>query len=169
VHVSVTPDDGRVFRAPIEVTLTDKTRAILDGWPGATPNEFVENLLAVLTFAAVNEGDPERRGRLEGLLVAIKEVGVSLTSEVLAKVFTAVIPFQFGEELCTKLEAYFAACGISTLTTRAEPGITEPVAGDPHAPRDKSGQCARPRSAARSQRWPFRSRRVRPYPSPPLA
>jgi hypothetical protein len=80
--------DGRVISFPLEVTLTEKTRAILDGWPGAAPSELVENLLAVLASAAADEQDPARKGRLEALASALKDVGVSLASEVIAKVVT---------------------------------------------------------------------------------
>lgn len=81
-------DDGSTHVIPVEISLTGKSREVLDGWPGATPRELVDNLLAVLTFVAANEPDPQRRGRLEGLVTAIKDVGVAVTSEVLAKVIT---------------------------------------------------------------------------------
>jgi hypothetical protein len=68
--------------------VTEKAHAILDGWPGAAPEEVVQNLLAVIAVAAAGEPDPTRKGRLEKLGAAIGEVGVSITSEVIAKVLT---------------------------------------------------------------------------------
>jgi hypothetical protein len=83
---TIVGDDGRRSDFPGEVALTDRAHAVLDGWPGASPTELVENLLAVLVRSAAEEGDPTRRKRLETLAAAIKEVGVSVTSEVIAKV-----------------------------------------------------------------------------------
>jgi hypothetical protein len=68
------------------VALTDKAHSILDGWPGAAPSELAENLLAVLTATAAAEPDPVRKGRLEAFVGAVRDVGVSVTSEVLSKV-----------------------------------------------------------------------------------
>jgi hypothetical protein len=48
----------------------------------------VENLLAVISVAAQEEADPTRKRRLEKFGDAIREVGVSISSEVLAKVIT---------------------------------------------------------------------------------
>jgi hypothetical protein len=84
----VTDDDGRVTEIPGEVMVTEKAHKILDGWPGAAPEELVENLLAVLAVAAADEQDPARKRRLESLASTIREIGVSVTSEVIAKVLT---------------------------------------------------------------------------------
>jgi hypothetical protein len=83
---TIVDDDGRRSEFPGEVALTDRAHAVLDGWPGASPSELVENLLAVLVRSAAEEGDPTRRRRLETVTSAIKELGVSVTSEVIAKV-----------------------------------------------------------------------------------
>lgn len=84
----IADDGGRVSRFPGEVTITEKAHTILDGWPGAAPEELVENLLAVIAVAAADEPDPTRKRRLEKLGETIREVGVSITSEVIAKVVT---------------------------------------------------------------------------------
>jgi hypothetical protein len=78
--------DLAVFGLPAEVVLTDRTSRILDGWPGAAPDELVENLLAVLARAAASEADPARRSRLERFAETVREIGVSTVGEVLAKV-----------------------------------------------------------------------------------
>ena len=70
------------------MTITEKAHTVLDGWPGAAPEELVENLLTVLTVAAADETDPARKRRLERLAKTIREVGISVTSEVIAKVLT---------------------------------------------------------------------------------
>jgi hypothetical protein len=79
---------GRKRDFPGEVAITEKAHTVLDGWPGAAPSELVENLLAVLASAAAEERDPARKKRLETLATAIKDVGVAVTSEVIAKVVT---------------------------------------------------------------------------------
>lgn len=84
----ITDDDGHVSRLPGEVTITEKAHTILDGWPGAAPEELVENLLAVIAATVAAEPDPTRKRRLEGLAETIRELGVSVTSEVIAKVLT---------------------------------------------------------------------------------
>ena len=71
---------------PIEVAITERAHAVLDGWPGAAPEELVENLVAVLTTAAATEPDPARQGRLERVLETVRELGVATASEVLSKV-----------------------------------------------------------------------------------
>jgi hypothetical protein len=73
---------------PAELQLTDRARSILDGWPGAPPEELVENLLAVLAHEAQQEQDPVRKSRLEKVGATVKELGVSTASEVIAKVLT---------------------------------------------------------------------------------
>jgi len=73
---------------PAELRLTDRARSVLDGWPGAAPSDLAENLLAVLVDQANKERDPVRKRRLEKLVDTVKELGISLTSEVLAKVIT---------------------------------------------------------------------------------
>jgi hypothetical protein len=85
-------DDGSQIQLPGEVAITEKAHSILDGWPGAAPEELVENLLAVLVASAANETDPARKRRLETLASTIREVGVSITSEVIAKVLTGSLP-----------------------------------------------------------------------------
>lgn len=87
----IVTDDGRQIAFPGEVALTEKAHAILDGWPGAAPSELVENLLAILTSAAAEESDPVRKTRLESLASAIKDVGLAVTSDVIAKVITGGI------------------------------------------------------------------------------
>jgi hypothetical protein len=84
----ITDEAGRVSRLPGEVAITEKAHTILDGWPGAAPEELAENLIAVIAAAAAEERDPARKRRLEKLGDAIREVGVSITSEVIAKVVT---------------------------------------------------------------------------------
>jgi hypothetical protein len=78
----------RMNNIPAEVALTDRARAVLDGWPGAEPKDLAENLLAVLAERADNESDPVRKRRLVQVGETVKELGMSLTSEVLAKVIT---------------------------------------------------------------------------------
>jgi hypothetical protein len=73
---------------PAEAKLTDRARAVLDGWPGAEPADLVENLLAVLAERAQAEPDPSQKRRLQVVLDTLKELGVSVTSELLAKVIT---------------------------------------------------------------------------------
>lgn len=85
-------DAGRRTQFPGEVTLTEKAHTVLDGWPGAAPSDLAENLLAVLLSAAAEEGDPVRRSRLEALAKAVKDVGVAVTSDVIAKVITGGMP-----------------------------------------------------------------------------
>jgi hypothetical protein len=70
------------------VAVTERTHAVLDGWPGATSQELVENLLAVLTERAAREPDGDKRRRLERVRDTVRELGVSTASEVLAKVLT---------------------------------------------------------------------------------
>lgn len=76
---------------PVELQLTDRARAVLDGWPGAKPEELVENLLAVLASEAQREPEPERKTRLERVAATIKELGVATASEVIAKVLTGAV------------------------------------------------------------------------------
>lgn len=83
----VLSDEGVTLgQLPGEVVLTDKAYEILDGWPGAAPEELVENLLAVIASTAASEPDPSRKRRLETLGATIRETGVAITSEVIAKV-----------------------------------------------------------------------------------
>jgi hypothetical protein len=77
-----------IIDTPVEVGLTSKSRSVLDGWPGAAPSDLVENLLAVLTEKLRDETDPAQRNRWQSLLDLVKELGVGVTSEVLAKVLT---------------------------------------------------------------------------------
>jgi hypothetical protein len=71
-----------------ELELTPAARSILDGWPGADPSELVQSLVAVLTERAASEQDPLQKKRWQSLLDTLKELGVGVTSEVLAKVLT---------------------------------------------------------------------------------
>jgi hypothetical protein len=71
---------------PSEVALTDRARNVLDGWPGAAPEELVENLLAILAEGAHAEPDPARKRRLEKVGETVKDLGVSTASEILSKV-----------------------------------------------------------------------------------
>jgi hypothetical protein len=71
---------------PAEVEITEKTHTVLDGWPGASPDELFNNDLAVLAAAMASETDPVRKNRLERLMGALKEVGVEVAGEALSKV-----------------------------------------------------------------------------------
>ena len=81
-------ETGLRVRFPLEVALTERAHAILDGWAGAPASELVENLLIVLAQTAAAEEDPARKRRLEGLATAIRDLGISVTSDVIAKVIT---------------------------------------------------------------------------------
>jgi hypothetical protein len=81
-------DHGRQTSFPGEVALTEKAHTALHGWPGASPDQVVENLLAVLGEAAESESNPARKRRLEALAAAVKDVGVSVTAEVIARAVT---------------------------------------------------------------------------------
>jgi len=83
-------EQGDRVEFPGEVAITEKAHAVLEGWPGAAPEELVENLLAVIVATAAHESDPTRKRRLEKLGESIREVGVSVTSEVIAKVLTGL-------------------------------------------------------------------------------
>ena len=92
---SVVDDEGRASEFPGEVALTEKAHlvldgwpVVLDGWPGAAPEELVENLLAVMQEAADDEPDPAKKRRLQSFYDTVKEVGINVTSEVIAKVLT---------------------------------------------------------------------------------
>lgn len=50
---------------PAEVDLTDRTHEMLDGWPGAAPEDLVENLLAVLAERIEDEPDTSKKRRLK--------------------------------------------------------------------------------------------------------
>ena len=78
--------DIEIHGMPAFVSITEQTHAVLDGWPGTTSQEVVENLLAVLAERAAQEPDSEKRRRLERVGSALRELGVSTASEVLAKV-----------------------------------------------------------------------------------
>lgn len=78
--------DFEVNDIPAEAVLTEKAHAVLDGWPGAAPDDLGENLLAVLLAAAEAESDPARKQRFKRLAETVREVGVSTAGEVLAKV-----------------------------------------------------------------------------------
>jgi hypothetical protein len=71
---------------PAEVSITERAHTVLDGWPGAPPDELVQNLLAVLTAAIAEESDPARKTRLQRLAGTIREVGVDAAGEILVKV-----------------------------------------------------------------------------------
>ena len=77
----VMSDEGVTLgQLPGEVVVTDKAYEILDGWPGAAPEELVENLLAVIASAAASKPDPSRKRRLETLGATIRETGVAIAS-----------------------------------------------------------------------------------------
>ena len=78
--------DLSALDVPLELVFTDRAHAVLDGWPGAQPDELVQNLLAVLTAAAASEPDPDKKRRFERVAETVKELGVATASEVLAKV-----------------------------------------------------------------------------------
>jgi hypothetical protein len=71
-----------------EVKLTDRARAVLDGWPLVEPSDLAQNLLAVLTERVESESDPTRKRRLHQLLNTVEKLGISVTGEILAKVIT---------------------------------------------------------------------------------
>jgi hypothetical protein len=72
---------------PAEVAFSDRAHAVVDGWPGAAPDELVENLLAVVVAAASSEKDPTRKRRLEGLVESVRELGVATAGDLLARAF----------------------------------------------------------------------------------
>lgn len=76
----------KVHDLPAFVTFTDRAFAVLDGWPGASDQELVNNLLAVLAERAANESDAEKKKRFERLGETVRELGVSTAGDVLAKV-----------------------------------------------------------------------------------
>lgn len=71
---------------PMEVALAERAHTVLDGWPGAAPEDLVDNLLEVLTAEAAAETDEVRKRRPERVLDTVKELGVATASEVLSKV-----------------------------------------------------------------------------------
>jgi hypothetical protein len=58
---------------PAEVALTERAHSVLDGWPGATPFDLAENLMAVLKDELASETDPTQRGRLERLIEGVSK------------------------------------------------------------------------------------------------
>ncbi len=79
------------FDFPAEIVFTARAHSVLDGWPGAAPDELFNNLLAVLAEAVSREEDPERRRRLERLAGTVRDVGVATAGEVLAKVLGGAV------------------------------------------------------------------------------
>jgi hypothetical protein len=73
---------------PAEIELTERAHMVLDGWPGASPADLAENLVAVLSEELMTETDPTRKSRLTSLLETIRDVGTATAGEVLAKVLT---------------------------------------------------------------------------------
>lgn len=73
---------------PAEVAFGDRAHSVLDGWPGVSPDELVENLLAVVAATAASESDPTRKRRLEGLAETVRELRVATAGDVLARAFT---------------------------------------------------------------------------------
>jgi hypothetical protein len=71
---------------PVEVAFTDRAWAALDGWPGATPEDLVDNLLAVLAATAQAEPDTQKRHRLQIVIDTLTEIGKATAAEILAKV-----------------------------------------------------------------------------------
>ena len=86
VSTTVRPQTAKRRGLPAEVQFSEKAHTVLSGWPGASPDELVNNLLAVLTKRAAEEADPDRKRRLEGLAESVRAVGVSTVSQVLSKV-----------------------------------------------------------------------------------
>lgn len=70
---------------PAEVAMTESAHRVLDGWPGAAPDELVENLLAVLLEELSTETDPVRKRGLKRLVETIREVGVATAGDVLGR------------------------------------------------------------------------------------
>jgi hypothetical protein len=75
---------------PAEVVFTARTQSTLDGWPGAEPDELVENLLAVIAAVSAHEEDPATKKRLQKFGETVRELGVTTAGEVLAKVLMGV-------------------------------------------------------------------------------
>ncbi len=73
---------------PAFVTFTERAFAALDGWPGASNQDLVDNLVAVLTEHVELETVPEKKRRLERTLETIRELGVATAGDVLSKVLT---------------------------------------------------------------------------------
>ncbi len=71
---------------PAEVAITERAHTVLDGWPGAPPDELVQNLLAVLAAAIAEEPDPASKSRLERLAGTIRDVGVEAAGDILVRV-----------------------------------------------------------------------------------
>jgi hypothetical protein len=71
---------------PAEVDITDRARAVLDGWPGAAPTQLAENLAGGSGGGRSLRDRPVRKSRLMQMAETVKEVGVSTAGEVLAKV-----------------------------------------------------------------------------------
>lgn len=71
-----------------EVVLTDRAHAVLDGWPGAAPDELFENLIAVLKIEAEATDSPTEKKKYERVVETLRELGVATAGEVLAKVAT---------------------------------------------------------------------------------
>lgn len=73
---------------PAEVQLTDRAHAVLDGWPGAGPEDLFENLIAVLKIEAESTDVPADKKKFERVMETVRELGVATAGEVLAKVAT---------------------------------------------------------------------------------
>lgn len=73
---------------PAEFQLTDRTHAVLDGWPGAAPDDLFENLIAVLKDEAETAETPAEKKKFERVVETFRELGVATAGEVLAKVAT---------------------------------------------------------------------------------
>ena len=70
---------------PAAVALTDRARTQLDGWPGASPEELAENLVAVITEQAQNESNSTRRRNLQAVVEALRDLGIKAASEIISK------------------------------------------------------------------------------------
>ena len=77
--------DLAIAGVPGEVTFLDRAHAAIDGWPGASSTELVENLLAVIARAETATDDPGEQGRLRKLGETVREVGVATAGDVLAR------------------------------------------------------------------------------------
>lgn len=70
---------------PAAVALTDRARTQLDGWPGASPEDLVENLVAVISEQARQEPNSTKRRRLQAIVEAFRELGIQTASEIVSK------------------------------------------------------------------------------------
>ena len=77
--------DLAIAGVPGEVAFLDRAHAAIDGWPGASSEELVENLLAAIARAETATDDPGEQRRLRKLGETVREVGVATAGDVLAR------------------------------------------------------------------------------------